>query len=338
MKGSWAERIALVLFRTGWRGTRLLPEPVAYGLFDAVALLTYRRQTRDVQAMRANYRRVRPGLSTGDLDDLVRSGMRSYMRYWCDAFRLPDRSMSDLAAAVRCTGDEPVRADVAAGRGQVLFLGHLGNWDTAGAWATGHLAPVTTVAERLKPEQLYAEFTHFRERLGMTILPLTGEAGVFGRLVRAVRGGAFVPLLADRDLSDTGVLVDFCGYRAAMAAGPAALAVATGAPLRPVAVHYEPMPGRGRGPRAQRIVIAFGPAVTDPQTGSTGERAAAMTQACADYLAEAVRAHTQDWHMMQRVFIDRSLDQERTSSASVWSPTSSPSTTSSATPALDAGL
>ncbi len=310
MKAPSGERMWLVLFRSGWRGTRLLPERAAYGLFDAVALLTYRRQTRDVQAMRANYRRVRPELSPGDLDDLVRAGMRSYMRYWCDAFRLPDRSMKDLAAAVRCTGDMPVRADVAAGQGQVLFLGHLGNWDTAGAWATSHLTPVTTVAERLKPEELYAEFTEFRERLGMTILPLTGEVGVFGRLVRAVRGGAFVPLLADRDLSDTGVLVDFCGHRAAMAAGPAALAVATGAPLRPVAVHYEPMPGVRRGPRAQRIVIAFGPAVTDPQTGSTAERAATMTQACADYLAEAVRTHTQDWHMMQQVFVDHSLDQE----------------------------
>ncbi|MGB5952778.1 MAG: phosphatidylinositol mannoside acyltransferase, partial [Ornithinimicrobium sp.] len=220
----------------GWRGTRLLPERAAYGMFDVVARVSYRRGTRDVQRMRANYARVRPDVSQPELDNVVRAGMRSYMRYWCDAFRLPDRTTTDLAAMVRCTGDDPVRADVAAGQGQVLFLGHLGNWDTAGAWATGHLAPVTTVAERLKPEELYEEFTGFRERLGMTILPLTGEAGVFGRLVRAVREGAFVPLLADRDLSDTGVTVDFCGHRAAMAAGPAALAVATGAPLRPVSV------------------------------------------------------------------------------------------------------
>lgn len=292
------------LFRAGWRGTRLLPERAAYGLFDLAALLTFWRGTRDVSRLRANYARVRPELSSRELDALVREGMRSYMRYWCDAFRLPDRSARDLGSAVRCVGDGPVRADVAAGQGQVLFLGHLGNWDTAGAWATGHLAPVTTVAERLRPEELYAEFTYFRERLGMTILPLTGEAGVFGRLVRAVRDGAFVPLLADRDLSETGVHVDFCGHRAAMAAGPAALAVATGAPLRPVSVHYEPIPGAGRGPRAQRIVIGFGPAVADPQQGSTAERIAAMTQVCADHLAEAVRTHTQDWHMMQRVFLD----------------------------------
>ncbi|MGB3829154.1 MAG: phosphatidylinositol mannoside acyltransferase [Ornithinimicrobium sp.] len=299
-----ADRLWLQAFRWGWRGTRLLPERSAYRLFDLIALAAHARDIGDVQRMRANYAIVRPELSADELNALVRDGMRSYMRYWCDAFRLPDRTPADLAQRVRCEGDHGVRADIAAGQGQVLFLGHLGNWDTAGAWATCHLAPVTTVAERLKPEELYAEFLAFRERLGMTILPLTGEGAVFGRLVRAVRAGAFVPLLADRDLSERGVGVTFCGHHAAMAAGPAALALTTGAPLRPVAVHYERDPGAGGGASAYRIVIRFGPLVGDPGTGSTQDRIASMTQQCADYLGDAVREHTADWHMMQRVFVD----------------------------------
>lgn len=297
-----AERWWLGAFRLGWRGVRLLPARAAYRLFDVGALLAHRRGGPDVEAMRANYARVRPELSPPQLDLLVRAGMRSYLRYWCDVFRLPDRSPGELAQMVRCEDDGPVRADVEAGRGQVLFLGHLGNWDTAGAWATGHLAPVTTVAERLRPEELYAEFLAFRVRLGMTILPLTGEAAVFGRLVRAVRAGAFVPLLADRDLTRTGVEVEFCGHRASMASGPAALAVSTGAPLRPVAVRYEALPGRRAAPWAYRVVITFGPRVTDPGEGTTAERVKAMTQECADFLSVAVRRHTEDWHMMQQVF------------------------------------
>lgn len=297
------ERLWLGTFRLGWSATRLLPERAAYRVFDVVALVVNARGGTDVERMRANYARVRPELADAALDRLVREGMRSYMRYWCDAFRLPDRTPEQLGHRVRCIGDEPVRADIAAGQGQVLFLGHLGNWDTAGAWATSHLAPVTTVAERLQPEELYAEFLAFRERLGMTILPLTGEGAVFARLTAAVRAGAFVPLLADRDLTERGVGVDFCGQRAAMAAGPAALAVVTGAPLRPVAVHYERAADARGGPRAYRIVITFGPAVDDPG-GDTTQRIAAMTQQCADFLAEAVREHTQDWHMMQRVFLD----------------------------------
>jgi len=322
---SVAERWWLVVFRAGWRGTRLLPERVAYRLFDLVALLAHTRGGRDVETMRANYARVRPELDQAASEGLVRAGMRSYLRYWCDAFRLPDRSAAELAALVRCEHDEPVRADVAAGRGQVLFLGHLGNWDTAGAWATGHLAPVTTVAERLRPEELYAEFLAFREALGMTILPLTGEAAVFGRLVRAVRAGAFVPLLADRDLTDTGLEVDFCGHRAAMAPGPAALAVSTGAPLRPVTVRYEARADRPPGPAGYRIVISFGPQVRDPQQGSVADRVAAMTQQCADYLAQAVRQHTQDWHMMQPVFTEPGPTSPRAPRAATdeWTPRTS---------------
>ncbi len=299
-----AEGASLAAFRLGWRGTRLLPERTAYRMFDLVALAAARKGGTDVQRMRANYALVRPELSAGELDALVEAGMRSYMRYWCDAFRLPDRSPEDLAKRVRCEDEAPARADIAGGNGLVLFLGHLGNWDTAGAWASCHLAPVTTVAERLKPEALYAEFLAFRESVGMTIFPLTGEGSVFARLVRAVKGGAFVPLLADRDLTDRGVIVDFCDHRAAMASGPASLALMTGAPLRPTTVRYELIPGQRPGPSAYRIVIAFGPRVHDPGVGTKAERIAFMTQRCADFLGHEVRRSTHDWHMMQRVFVD----------------------------------
>lgn len=300
----FADRASLAAFRLGWRGTRLLPERAAYRMFDVAALSATRRGGKDVMRMRANYGLVRPELGADELDALVEAGMRSYMRYWCDAFRLPNRSPEDLAARVRCEGEAPARADIADGNGLVLFLGHLGNWDTAGAWASCHLAPVTTVAERLKPEALYAEFLAFRESLGMTIFPLTGEGSVFSRLLRAVKGGAFVPLLADRDLTERGVIVDFCDHRAAMASGPATLALMTGAPLRPTTVRYELIPGQRPGPSAYRIVIAFGPTVHDPGVGTKTERIAAMTQLCADYLGHEVRRSTHDWHMMQRVFVE----------------------------------
>jgi len=186
-----------------------------------------------------------------------------------------------------------------------MFLGHLGNWDFGGAWSTTQLGPVNTVAERLKPEELFDEFLAFRERLGMRIIPLTGGSDVFRELTRACRAGALVALLADRDLTRGGVEVDFCGQRARMAVGPAALAVSTGAALHPCIVHYEPHPN-GHG---WRTVVTFHPAVPLPTQGTSREKVQVMTQACADVLTEAVREHTQDWHMMQRVFT-RDLDDD----------------------------
>jgi KDO2-lipid IV(A) lauroyltransferase len=292
------DRVTLIGYRTGWSLVRRMPAGPAYRLFDLIADLMWRRDGKSVQRMRSNYATVRPELGSAELNALVRAGTRSYLRYWCDSFRLPDRTVEELIDGVRAVGDAPVRARLESGRSAIMFLGHLGNWDFGGAWSTTQLGPVTTVAERLKPEELFDEFLAFRERLGMRIIPLTGGGDVFRELTTACRSGALVALLADRDLTNGGIEVDFCGQRARMAVGPAALAVNTGATLHPCMVHYEPHP-RGRG---WRTVVTFHEAITPPAGGTSREKIQVMTQACADVLTTVVREHTEDWHMMQRVF------------------------------------
>ena len=293
------DRAMLAGYRSGWSLVRRMPERSAFRMFDLMADVMWRRGGKGVQRMRSNYATVRPELSPVELDALVRAGVRSYLRYWCDACRLPDRSVEDLVRGVRVVGDGPVRARLQSGRSAIMFLGHLGNWDFGGAWSSTQLAPVTSVAERLKPEEMFDEFLAFRERLGMRILPLTGGGDVFRELTKACRAGALVALLADRDLTNGGIEVDFCGQRARMAVGPAALAVNTGAALHPCIVHYEPRP-QGHG---YRTVVTFHDAIPVPAEGTSREKIQLMTQACADVLTGAVREHTQDWHMMQRVFI-----------------------------------
>ena len=169
------------------------------------------------------------------------------------------------------------------------------------AWGTTAIGPVVTVAERLEPEEVYAEFLAFRESLGMTILPLTGGGDVFAQLRGHLTEPVLMPLLADRDLTDRGVEVNLCGHRSKMAAGPAALSLATGAALHPVSIHYERL---DRPSWKHRIVITFHERVEVPTTGATRAKAVAMTQQCADALGAAIVEHTADWHMLQRVFLD----------------------------------
>lgn len=292
--------LAVTGYRLGWSAVRRLPERAAYGLFERLADLTTARNGVGVQRLRSNYARVRPDLGPEALEALVRDGMRSYLRYYCEAFRLPDRTAEEIRGSVRVLGDDAVRAELASGQAVVCFLGHMGNWDIAGAWGARDLGPVVTVVERLKPEEVYAEFLAFRESLGMTILPLTGGGDVFAQLRGHLTRPVILPLLADRDLTARGIEVDFCGNRAWMAAGPAALALATGAALHPVSIHYEPADG---SEWRRRVVITFHERVADPATGTTRSRATAMTQACADVLGAAVLEHTEDWHMLQRVFV-----------------------------------
>ena len=301
-----SERLGLSAYRLGWRMVRAMPERLAYLVFSALAQLAWLAQGRGVRQLETNLSRVVPSAGAVALKSLSRKGMHSYLRYWCDAFRLPGWTPERILATCRAEGDAPVRAALAEGRGVVMALAHQGNWDHAGAWSTLALAKVTTVAERLKPEELYQEFLQFREQLGMSILPLGRSGEVFGTLVRTLSQGGFVPLLADRDLSDHGVPVTMFGERARMAPGPAALARVSGAALFPVTIYYERLPSGA--PARWGTVVQFHPEVTVPESLGRPEQIAGMTQACADALAEGIRRHPQDWHMLQRVFVSDLVD------------------------------
>jgi KDO2-lipid IV(A) lauroyltransferase len=292
-------------FRLGWRFARAVPEDVAVSASRRVADAVARRGGARTAQLRRNLAHARPDARPAELDALVRDGLRSYARYWLDVFRLPGWSRERTVAGVRLDHGEEVRAALAQGRGVVVFLGHLANWDHAAAWSATELAPVVTVAERLRPEAVFEQFLAFRRSLGVDVLPL-GDPGTFPTLVRRVRAGAFVPLLADRDLTANGVEVDFLGARVRMAQGPAALALATGAPLFPFGLHHEVSGGR------RTLVLDVAPQVPVPPR-APGEPArehrrravAQMTQACADALAAAVRAHPDEWHVLQPVFPER---------------------------------
>lgn len=298
------ERATVLAFLLAWRVLRLLPTRVAHGLFDLAADRTTARGGESVRRLRANYARVRPELTDAELDDLTAKGVRAALRYYVEAFRLPSVSGDDVDRLVRWEGAMPeLKAELVAGRPVVCFLGHTGNWDLAGVWCARHLGQVVTVAERLEPEEMFRAFLDYREGLGMRILP--AEKGTFARLRDQLATGnpVVMPLLADRDLSASGVEVDLCGHPARMAAGPAALAVESGHRLYPVTLRHERV-GREWG-----MVITIHDAVPTPPPGTPGA-VAQVTRACADAFGTAITAHTQDWHMMQPVFVD-DLDPER---------------------------
>lgn len=291
-------------FRLGWSAVRALPEWAAYGLFDRIADAAVLRGDKGVQRLRRNYARVRPELSPGELDELVHEGMRSYLRYYCEAFRLPSLRPEQIDRAATVLGFEELRETCRSGGTAIAFVGHLGNFDMAAAWSARNLAPVTTVAERLKPEEVFQDFVAFRNRIQMDIIPLEGGDNPFHELLRtATRGGRLIALASDRDLTANGVEVDLLGHRARMAKGPALLALMTGSPLYAVRIHYEKAP-RGEGLGGYRTVAEVSPRLTPRIEGSRAEQAQDLVQQCADHLAETIRTRTSSWHMLQRVFVE----------------------------------
>ncbi|MET9349845.1 phosphatidylinositol mannoside acyltransferase [Streptomyces termitum] len=288
------EKLTDGLYGLGWATVKKLPEPAAKALGRKIADTVWKRRGKGVLRLEANLARVVPDATPERLAELSKAGMRSYMRYWMESFRLPTWSRERAAASFEPKGVHHLKEALASGRGVVLALPHMGNWDVAGIWVTRALdTPFTTVAERLKPESLYDRFVAYRESLGMEVLPHTGGAA-FGTLARRLRAGGLVCLVADRDLSASGVEVSFFGEPTRMPAGPAVLALQTESLLLPVTLWYDDtdvMKGRVHAP------------LDVPEAGTRAEKAAAMTQNLADVFAGAIADHPEDWHMLQRLWL-----------------------------------
>ncbi|MFJ6751578.1 phosphatidylinositol mannoside acyltransferase [Streptomyces sp. NPDC091266] len=282
------------LYGLGWSTVKKLPEGVAVRLGRRIADTVWKRRGKGVLRLESNLARVVPDASPQQLAELSRAGMRSYMRYWMESFRLPAWSKDRIRAGFTPQDVHHLEDGLKSDRGVILALPHMGNYDLAGVWVTTKLGvPFTTVAERLKPETLYDRFVAYRQGLGMEVLPHTGGAA-FGTLARRLRAGGLVCLVADRDLSSSGIEVTFFGEATKMPAGPAILAAQTGAMLLPVTLWYDDTAiMRGR----------VHPEIEVPETGTRNEKAAAMTQALADAFASGIAEHPQDWHMLQRLWL-----------------------------------
>ncbi|MFD3934366.1 phosphatidylinositol mannoside acyltransferase [Streptomyces sp. NPDC058611] len=293
--GTAQDKLVDGLYGLGWAGVKKLPEPAAVALGRRIADFAWKRRGKSVLRLESNLARVVPDAGPERLRELSKAGMRSYMRYWMESFRLPTMDPKRFGTDVQMKDDHILREALASGRGVIVALPHLANWDLAGAWATGHIGvPLTTVAERLKPESLYDRFVAYRESLGMEVLPHNGGAA-FGTLARRLRSGGLVCLVADRDLSASGVEVDFFGATARMPAGPALLAQHTGAALLPATLYYGDAP---------QLYGRIHPEVEVPKAGTRTEKTGAVTQALADVFARGIAEHPQDWHMLQRLWLD----------------------------------
>jgi phosphatidylinositol dimannoside acyltransferase len=296
-------RLIGAAYGLGWSAICRLPESWAAVAFEFVADIAWRRQGPKIQVLEGNLRRVLGSAATGkELRAASRASMRSYARYWLEIFMLPVMPAERLVSGMVETGAvEVMLGSLEAGRGVVVPLPHMGNWDQAAVWVIGRGAgSFTTVMERLEPESVYEHFLAFRQRLGMEVLPASGGPNPFGVLAQRLRAGKLIALPCDRDVTGSGIEVDFFGEKALMMGGPAALAVQTGAALMPATLWFE----------KDRWGVRIHEEIPVPETGDRWQKAAAMTQRIARVFEEGIKEHPADWHMLQRVFV-ADLDPER---------------------------
>lgn len=281
-----------ILYLLAWKIIGLLPEKTAYKLANLISDRIYHKNGKGVKRLRSNYTKVVSGYSDKQLDELTKNGMRSYLRYWFDTFRLNKWSSERIIRTTKVNDEHLLRDPIAQKLGCIVALPHAGNWDHAAAYFCSTGITLTAVVEKLKPEAIFKKFLAYRQSIG--IEAISHKEKTIPILTQRLNEGKLIALVADRDMSRNGIEVNFFGEVAKMPAGPAILAINTKAPLITAFISYT----------ETGIEIFFDHTIPVPNTGSETEKIQAITQSIADNFAKRIARSPVDWHMLQRIWIN----------------------------------
>ena len=288
--------LADIGYQTGWVVIKRLPKKMSRKLFQKIADVSYKKDIKGVQQLRANLSfMIDLKADSIELEKLVKEAMRSYLRYWEDAFRLPTWNKKNLNKYVICTGTENLENALRAQKPLITATPHMGNWDAAGFWYTTNYGPLTTVVERLKPESIYKKFVKFRNSIGIEVIPTSGETDIFMKLLRRAKEGRMIALVADRDITKNGIEVNYGRGKASFPVGPAAIAVAIDGLVLPLSSYYND---------EGALVMNFLPALSPREEENKEKKVQVLTQDLASIFEKEIKTHPQDWHMLQRVWND----------------------------------
>ncbi len=287
-------------YRAGAAVAQALPGSLVGGVASAFAVAASRHRpglvTRREMVGRHLRRSSTSSLTTSEVEAGVDAAFGSYARYWAESLRLPGSSPAQIDAGMSWEGIGRISRAVSDGRGAILALPHLGGWEWGGFWMVQQGFAMTVVVEALEPPELFEWFAGFRRSLGMQVVAVGPTAGM--AVVRALRAGGVVCLLCDRNIGGSGgVEVEFFGERTELPAGPAMLALRTGAALLPAAVYFD-----GPGDRHLAVVrpeIRPRPVPRGAGTAATRVEVARVTQVLAGELEVLIRRAPTQWHLMQ---------------------------------------
>ncbi len=268
-----------------------VPVPVRYGLADLGGWAAYHLLSDRAAVTRANFRAVLgPGRPPQVVDQVARRAFQNYGRTVVD-FLVLEQLVADLRRRGALTGADHLEAALAEGCGALLVSAHFGSWDLGAASAalTGH--PVHTLADPFGPPAVDERVRRARERLGVHVLD-PGPAGVRAAL-RVLRRNEILALAADLDPGTGGVVVPFFGRPAAIPAGPAALALRTGAPI--VAGYI----WRDRDGRYQGIVE---PPIRPDATADRAAETERLTAAVVASFERVIRRAPDQWSIFRPIW------------------------------------
>lgn len=192
-----------------------------------------------------------------------------------------------LLSDVYVEGWEHLEAGLAKNHGVILASGHFGSTYMGGLALVSKTKKISAVADTFHPKKVDRLIRRTREARGFRLIPTTNAR----QIIRALRDNQLVVVMFDRPLPlDQGVPVSLFNRETALPAGPAVMALKTGATVVPAYIF--------RNSDNTFSGKAF-PAATANLTGDKSWDVRAITQKLADSLEEVVRERPDQWSMFR---------------------------------------
>jgi len=290
MKQSLNDSLIVGAYKFGSLLSRVVPNAATGVVSSAISFPAFWSSSEKRMMVERHMRRVNPEASQAEIRKMAREVFQSYAHYYLESFRLPSRTANKVAATTTIAGyTENLLPALARGNGAIFALPHLGGWEWMGRWAVDTGIKMTVVVEAIEPPALFEWFADLRRKFGMTVIPLGPSAGT--EVLRALRNNEVVCLLSDRDLTGGGIPVKFFGETTTLPAGPATLALRTGAALLPTAAFFT---DRNLGHHG-----IIGAPMDCERQGRLRPDVSRITQNLAHELEALIRKAPSQWHLLQ---------------------------------------
>jgi lauroyl/myristoyl acyltransferase len=295
------------LFQAGGRVTSLLPPGLRYAAARAGGTVGYwvlpalRRQALQ------NYAGVlHQPVTSPEVRRVAREAVVGYTKLIADFLVLSRLSPDDVMRMVDWRGWENIQGALDQGHGAIVVTPHFGNWDMAAAAAAARGLKVTAVTDHYGDEDLNRRVTAARERMGVNVVPLTPAAGRAS--LSALRRNEIVALVCDLAKDGRNVRVMLCGQQVMVPAGPAVMALRSGAPVVPIMC---------RRLANNRYLLEVQPAIPFEPSGDRDGDSQALAQAIMSRFEPELLRRPEQWYLFSPMWVGDSP-------ASVASPVSPP--------------
>ncbi|MBI3742230.1 MAG: hypothetical protein HY257_10825 [Chloroflexi bacterium] len=222
---------------------------------------------------------------------VARESFRNYARLLRDVMIFPGMAFSEIEQRVTILSPEHFSAATARGKGAIIVSAHFGNMDLPGAVIATRFKPVTLVSETLKPPPLMDYIVRMRAQHRVQMYEYDRAPR---QMLSALRRNEFVGMLMDLGVTHhfdmTTVEIDFFGTPTRFTAGPAQVALLTGAAIIVGAAFV--------APDAHIQVATVEPFVSAP-TGNRKRDYETITQEVGKRLEFLIRQKPEQWYIFR---------------------------------------